>query len=227
MVPKIIDKNEREYYFGVKGLYPEDIIFIENTIKKYGAIANYRVGNTEFDSVDDFIEYCQAHKSTHFSITRSLKATEFPYFSLFIGGSLSSWAVMAPEGVEPRDLAISNQLFQEVKNCLEKRREFIPRLPWRIAIDVLILVPIFLLSAKIIHPSFPYGYAEILKFTLLSAFVNYSFAWIERRRWNRSAIIVRSRRLSRVFEKWPEIVVGAIGATASVAIVEIVKAISK
>lgn len=227
MVPKIVDEHERKYYLGVKGIYPEDIASIDGIIKKYGATPKYRVGSTEFDSVDDFIEHCQINKSTHFSVTRSLSSTESPYFCLFIGGSLSSWEVTVPEGVEPRDLAVSNQLFQEVKGCLEKRREFIPRLPWRMAIDVLIWFPIFLLSAKIIYPSLPYGYAEILKFTLLSAFVNYAFAWIERRRWNRSAIVVRSRRLSRIIEKWPEMVVGAIAATASVAIVEVVKALSK
>lgn len=225
MASNIID--ERNYFFGVKGLYPEDVKFIDGVIKKYGAVANYRVGNMEFDDVDKFIEYCQAHRSTHFSVTRSLKSAENPYFSLFIGGLLSSWEVTAAEGVSPRDLAVSNQLFQEVKNCLEKRREFIPRLPWRVAIDILVLVPIFLLSAKIIYPSLPYGYAEILKFTLFSAFINYSFSFIELRRWTRSAIISRSRFLARVFEKWPEIIVAVIGATASVAIVEIVKSISK
>ena len=203
-------RSHKRFLFGTKGLTKNDVIKIDSIFKTYEIDIVYKVDEFKSNDVQSIIELCEQTSATSLHANNPMNVKN-PYVSLLINGPLSSWEIFYPKEGTVKDRAAVTQLFSEVKDVLIVRQEFFPRPPWNALRDVVVFIPIFFLSAKIIFPNLHYDYSQILRVTVFAAVFNYLIAFIEVRRYFRRAIVVNpsSRDRLRTAGNWILVTIAA------------------
>ena len=148
----ILKKNEI-YYFVTRGLRKKDLLEISKIFSQYEVDVIYRVDDYEVNDIESVIKICEQKNIT------SLHAHSYPradgcFVSLHIIGEFSSWDVSFPPKGSVKERAVAAQLFGDIKKILDVRKEIFPRMPWSTLRDILVFIPIMLLSLKVIFPTF-------------------------------------------------------------------------
>lgn len=208
-------KRHERYYFVTKGLIKKDLLDISCIFTQYEIDIVYKADDYETNDINTVIKVCEENNIT------SLHAHSYPnkdgyYVSLHIIGEFSSWDVSFPPDGSIKERAVAAQLFGDIKKILDVRRERLPQIPWSTLRDVLVFVPIFLLSIKVIFPTFIYGYSEILRISIYAAIFNYLLAMIQTRRVLRRVIFVKPTLRERLGAAK-----GWIGATVAAAAISL------
>lgn len=211
MSKKTLVNNEHQYFFGTKGLTIEDIEGIGLIYDRYGVNSKFSTRDHKFDEIDGFIEYVRENECSTLHFLGEISKTNL-VVSLSVIGALSSWTVGKPNQGTPEEWAISQQVFLEVQEILEKRREFIPDVPWNVAKNSLTIIPLVALSIR----SFAFEEfltdSRVLRLTIAVAAMSFAFAFIERRRWYRTAISKKKSIWGIVKSRWPEVAVALVVA---------------
>lgn len=211
MSAKQILSDKHEYHFGTKGLTIEDVEFIGLTLNRYGAKVSYDADNFRFDSVDELLDYVKLNECKVIHLMGRTSQGDL-FVHLLVLGAMSSWSVEKPKTDSPVDWAVSQQLFNDVKDRLRRRQAIIPNIPWAIARNSIVWIPLLLLTIRTIIQTSYLTDARIMQITISVAFIHYSFAWVERRRWNRTAIARPSTVFSRLVAIWPEFLLVILGS---------------
>ncbi|WP_420392675.1 hypothetical protein [Acuticoccus sp.] len=220
-----LQRKTHKYRFGTIGLREQDVSAIEAKIKKYGGEPVYRTDDTEFLSARELIASNAAHNSFFLSAYRK-RGSSGPFFHLTIGGSLSTWEVEELPNGTPADQAVANQLFQEVRNVLSNRSALVPNRPLVIARNTVVYLPLILLVLEHLFTPVWLGGAAILQITLVVTFFHVMFSWVERRRWNKSAVVQPKRYVNQITKRWPEIVVVIVGSLFAVMLTRMLDCLS-
>lgn len=204
-------EQRHKYLFGTKGLREDDYLYISKVLNRYGAEVTYRAGEFEFAKIEELIEFFKKEQCSSFLALGTLSEGEIR-FSLIIGGSFSVWEVDDPASASPEAAAISAQTFNEIKTRLKRRHDYIPELPWHIARNTLVLLPLLLLTSTVLVPSLAPTTNSIFQVTLSVAFIHYTWAWVERNRWNKGVFVRRSPLALRLAKMWPKALLVIFGA---------------
>ncbi|SNR76794.1 hypothetical protein [Puniceibacterium sediminis] len=204
-------EQRHKYLFGTKGLREDDYLYISKVLNRYGAEVIYQAGEFEFSTIEELVGFCKKKQCNTLLALGTLSKGKIR-FSLIIGGSMSIWEVDNPTNASPEEAAISAQTFNEIKARLKQRYDFIPGFPWHVARNTLVLLPLLLLSSTVLVPSRAPETNSIFQITLSVAFIHYTWAWVERRRWNKSIFVQRSPLALRLVKMWPEALLVIFGA---------------
>lgn len=182
-------KSEERFNFGTRGLTKNDILKIDDIFRKYNIDITYEVGEYKTKEVQSLIGICETNSASSM-LANNLFDKENYYVSLHVNAELSSWITLFPREGGIKERAVVTQLFNEVKEVLVRRQVFLPRAPWKTLRDIVVFIPMILLTTKVIFPTLHYEYLEILRFTIFCAIFNYLFSFFEIRRIMRRVIIV-------------------------------------
>lgn len=208
-------KRHKIYYFATKGLTKKDLIEIASILAQYEIDAVYKVNDYETNDINSVIKICEEKKISSLYV-HSHPNEDAYHVSLHIIGEFSSWEVSFPPKGGVKERAVASQLFGDIKSILDTRREAFPKIPWSTLQNVLVFFPIFLLSVKVVFPTFIYDYLDMLRITIFAAVFNYSLELIKDRRILRRVIIVKPTLWERLSAAR-----GWIGATIAAAAISI------
>ena len=211
-------RENRTFYFSTLGIYVEDLEFIDRLLERYG-VSYYSVdaGPLSFSSLRELIAHAQNNTVSSFFFHGKLENGEGSRVSLQIIGAVSSWEVSLPDSSKPASLAIAEHVFLEVKKRLAMRRSVMATLPWHVARNAMVWIPLLLLAAKTYLPlGDRITDVFVIRTTVGVAMSLAILAHIDRRRYYKTAITKPPRRFERTWGALKPLLVISVTSFATV-----------
>lgn len=190
-------KETLQYYFSTLGLYPGDLEYIGGLLDGYEPeYWSVCAESKSFESISELIAYINAgNLVSSFYFHCRLGRGNVPRVSLSIIGAVSSWEVALPQNPDPQTIAIAQHIFASVRTRLDARSKIMPNVPWHIARNILVAIPLALLFVqRYVDPKL--ANQLIFHVTISVAISFYALSYLERRRYYQYAV-----RKPKKFEK--------------------------